>query len=141
MVLPVTRWTIGLAKCSKWIWWAWVGGAFSFVGVNAGAGVVWTMFVNILRAFRATSWCCAIGMADRVCCAMGGIGASSCLIPDAHIRLMRDRAPGVLFRVTHWCRNDATFNNRFAVGLRNCMIGSVLDMRWTVMMGVSSITL
>ena len=54
------------------------------------------------------------------------------------------RAPGVLFRFTHWCKRGVSLRVRFAVGFHACQIGGAFvlcDTSGMVMMGVLSITL
>jgi hypothetical protein len=43
--------------------------------------------------------------------------------------------PGVLLHVTRQCMRGVCINDRFAVGLRDCMMGGASVMRGTVMIG------
>jgi hypothetical protein len=91
---------MGLAKCSKWMFWARGQACCSLVGVNAGAVVLWAMYVNMLRACWDMILCAANGTAEQVQCGMWGVALLSGAILAVGAQVIGGTAPGVLFRVT-----------------------------------------
>jgi hypothetical protein len=69
----------------------------SLVGVNAGAVVLWAMYVNILRACWDTILCAVNGTAKQVRCVMWAVVSSSGEIPAVGTQVIGETVPGVLF--------------------------------------------
>ena len=113
---------MGLAKCSKWMFWARGRAHCSLVRVNARAIVLWAKYVNVLRACWDRILCTANGTAERVRCAMWGVVLSSGAILAVGARVIGGTVPGVLFRVILRWSLGVIFSIRFAVGLRDCRI-------------------
>jgi hypothetical protein len=132
---------MGLAKCSKWMFWARGRAHCSLVRVNARAIVLWAKYASMLRACWDRILCMANGTAERVRCAMWGVALSSGAILAVGARVIGGTVPGVLFRVILRWSLGVIFSIRFAVGLRDCRIAGASEIRWTVRMGVSLITL
>ena len=90
---------MGLAKCLKWIFWVRGRARCSLVGVNAGAIVLWAVYVNTLRACWDRILCMANGTAEQVRCAMWGVASLSGAILAVGAQVIGGTVLGVLFQV------------------------------------------